>query len=329
VETNNLLDRDASLQKRKFLICAPSYSQNNGGAIVLHKLCHLINGLGNDAYLFPIVENQELNKFNYKLVLIKFLKKHLREPFRRFKTIPNLKTPVLKKLPTDIHTDNWVVIYPEITFGNPLRALNVVRWLLHNPDFNQETGKDDKNFFFGKGELYFRIGPWFKEFTYPGSTTSTSFLQVFHFPLHLFNLEGIAKVRTGTAYTIRKGKNKKITHDLTNSVLIDGLKHEEIARIFKQVKTFISYDSVTTYSHFATLCGCDSVIIPDEGVSEEDWMPNHEDRYGLAYGFENLPKAQETKHLLLEKFNKFEIASKDSVKKFLIEVNAFFSKNNA
>jgi len=328
VETNNSPDLDTRLQRTKILICAPSYSQNNGGAIVLHKLCHLINELGNDAYLFPIVENQELNKFNYISVLVKFFKKHLREPFRKFKTIPNLKTPVLKKIPLDIHTDNWVVIYPEITFGNPLRALNVVRWLLHNPDFNQATGKDDKNFFFGKGELYFRIGPWFKEFTYPGSTTSTSFLQVFHYPLHLFNLEGTVKERTGTAYAIRKGGNKKIVHELTNSVLIDGLKHEEIANIFKQVKTFISYDSKTTYSYFAALCGCDSVVIPDKGITEDEWMPNLEDRYGVAYGFENIPKARETKHLLSEKLNKFEISSKDSVKNFLTEVEVFFSKNN-
>jgi hypothetical protein len=57
-------------------------------------------------------------------------------------------------------------------------------------------------------------------------------------------------------------------------------------------------------------------------------MPNSEDRYGLAYGFENIFKAQETKHLLPEKFNKFEISSKDSVKNFLTEVEIFFSKNN-
>ena len=328
METNNFFIPKKCFQKRRFLVCAPSYSQNNGGSIVLHKLCHLINELGNDAYIFPIVENHQLNRFNYKSVLLKFFKKHLREPFRRFKTIPNLKTPVLKTLPTDIHSDNWVVIYPEITFGNPLNALNVVRWLLHNPDFDQATGEDNKNFFFGKGELYFRIGPWFKDFTYPGSTTSVSFLQVFHYPLHLFNLEGVAKERFGTAYTIRKGKNKQISHDLKNSVLIDGLKHEEIANIFKQVKTFISYDPKTTYSYFAALCGCDSVVIPDKGITEDEWMPNLEDRYGLAYGFENIPKAQETKHLLPEKFNKFEISSKDSVKNFLTEVEVFFSKNN-
>lgn len=319
---NNLTSKQPT--NRKFLICAPSYSQNNGGAIVLHKLCHLINELDQEAYLFPIIENLELNKFNYKEVLIRFFKKHLREPFRRFKTIPDLKTPTIKKLPTNLSTDEWVVIYPEIVFGNPLKAKNVVRWLLHDPDFNQKTGIHDKNFYFGKGELFFRIGPWFKNFEYPGSTTSKSFLQVFHHPLHLFNMEGASKNRSGTAYAIRKGKHKKIVHDLEDSTLIDGLNHEEIARIFKRVKTFISYDSHTTYSYFAALCGCDSVVIPDDGTSEDKWCPNPEDRYGLAYGFENINKARETLSLLPERFKKFESSSKLSVQNFIYEINNFF-----
>lgn len=325
--TTNQTPLQTNNSKLKFLICTPSYSQNNGGAIVLHKLCHLINDLGQEAYLFPIVENLQLNKFNYKEIIPKFLKKNLREPFRRFKTIPKLFTPVMKKLPSDIYSDHWVVIYPEITFGNPLNAKNVVRWLLHNPDFDHTTGKRNKNFFFGKGELYFRIGPWFEEFNYPGSTTSKSFLQVFHYPLHLFNLEGVSQERSGTAYAIRKGKHKKITHDLNDSTLIDGLKHDEIAKIFKRVKTFISYDTVTTYSYFAALCGCDSVVIPEENLTELEWMPNPEDRYGLAYGFENIIKARETLPLLPDRFKKFESSSKASVMAFLNEVNDFFAKN--
>ncbi len=311
---------------KKFIVVAPSYSPNNGGAIVLHKLCHLINQLNREAYLFPIVENLELNKFNYKKSLAIFFKKHLREPFRRFKTIPELSTPVIKKLPKDINSDTWVVIYPEITFGNPLGAKNVVRWLLHNPGFDPQTGKETKPFFYGKGELYFRIGPWFKEFQHPGSTTSTSFLQVFHYPLNLFNLEGAAKERFGTAYAIRKGKNKKIVHDLSDSVLIDGLKHEEISKIFKQVKTFISYDSHTTFSYFAALCGCDSVVVPDEGVTEKEWMPNPEDRYGVAYGFESIAKARETAPLVLDRFKRFESLSKSSVYNFLLETEQFFTE---
>jgi hypothetical protein len=259
---------------------------------------------------------------------VKFFKKNLREPFRRFKINPSFNTPVLKKRPKDIGTDGWIVVYPEITFGNPLGAKNVVRWLLHNPGFDPQTGKETKPYFYGKGELYFRIGNWFKDFQHPGSKTSRSFLQVFHFPLHLYNAHDAQKDRTGTAYLIRKGLNKKICHDLSESILIDGLSHEEIAKIFKRVKTFISYDSYTTFSHFAVLCGCESVVIPDDGITEGEWMPNSEDRYGLAYGFESLSKAQETSHLVLERYENFQTSSIASVKNFLTETELFFGESS-
>jgi len=308
----------ADKSQLKFLICTPSYSQNNGGAIVLHKLCHLINDLGREAFLFPFVDNVELNKFNYKSVLIKFFKKHIREPVRRFKTIPGLKTPVLKKRPVNIQTDEWAVIYPEITFGNPLGAKNVVRWLLHDPGFHTN------NIYFNRGELYFRISDRFKEIPINGSKYSKDFLQVFHYPTDLYNLNGISHIRSGTAYCIRKGSNKKIVHDLTNSTLIDGMTHEEISHIFKKVSQFISYDDHTTYSYFAALCGCDSIVIPTDGISEEEWLPNSEDRYGISYGFDNIAKSRKTRGLLQAYMNRLQDQSILSVKKFLEETESFF-----
>jgi hypothetical protein len=312
---------------KKILIVAPSYSANNGGSIILHKLCHIINSLGREAYLFPFVDNFELNKFNYKSVLLRFFKKHLREPFRKFKTIPNLNTPVLKKRPENIATDEWIVVYPEIIFGNPLYAKNVVRWLLHNPGFHNKDNSTRGGYFYGSGELYFRIGNWFKDFQHPGSTTSPFFLQIFHYPFHLYNKNDVEVQRSGTAYCIRKGINKKISHDLTDSILIDGLKHEEISKIFKRVKTFISYDPHTTFSYFAALCGCDSIVIPDEGITEEDWVPNEEDRYGVAYGFESIDKARQTANLVFDRFKKFEESSESSVISFLRETDKFFAQN--
>ncbi len=315
------------ISSRKYLICSPSYSENNGGAIVLHKLCHLINDLGHEAYLFPFVDNHQLNRFNYKKTLVKFFKKHLREPFRRFKTNPEFKTPVLKKRPKDIGTNSWVVIYPEIIFGNPLEAKNVVRWLLHNPGHDPNTGKETKPFFYGPGELYFRIGSWFKEFHYPGSTTSNNFLSVFHYPTNLYNTNNVAPYRKGTAYAIRKGVNKRIVHDLNDSILIDNLRHEEISKIFKKVDMFISYDSYTTFSFLAALCGCKSVVIPDPYLSEEAWIPREEDRYGVAYGFENIKKAISTQHLLTKRLIELENKSIINVKNFITEMNLFFNKN--
>lgn len=312
--------------QRKILICAPSYSENNGGAIALHKLCSLINEQGGNAFLFPFVDNFEFNKFNYKCVLYKFIKKHLREPFRRFKLNKTFKTSVLKKRPNDIETDNWIVIYPEIIFGNPLGGKNIVRWLLNNPGYDPSTGKETKKIFFGQNELYFRIGPWFKDFNYPGSTTSKNYLQIFHIPFDLYNLDGVATTRVGSAYLLRKGISKKIVHDLSDSILIDGMKHQEIAKIFKNVEYFISYDSHSTFSFLAALCGCKSVVIPDDGISEDTWIPEEDHRYGVAYGFENLYKAERTRPLLLDRYKSIEKSYAENVTQFLKESNDFFDK---
>ena len=313
---------------KKYLISSPTYSELNGGVIALHKLCHLLNQQGREAYLFPFVDNYQLNRFSYRSALPTFIKKELRRPFRSYKTNPALQTPYLLDLPPRIDTDpNWITVYPEIAFGNPINGKNVVRWLLSNPNYNPETGKDDKLICFGSKELYFLFGPWFKKFYYPGSVTSENFLHVVHYPLELYNQIDTSSQRSGTAYCLLKGAHKKIIHDLSDSILVDGMKHQEMSAVFKRVKTFISYDSYSTLSLFAALCGCDSVIVPDEGISEDQWMPIASDRYGLAYGFDNIPKARASYDLLVKNVQNLENVSNGSVKNFILETETYFQSS--
>jgi hypothetical protein len=60
------------------------------------------------------------------------------------------------------------------------------------------------------------------------------------------------------------------------------------------VETFISYDTYTAYSLFAVLCECESVVIPDEGVSEE--------AYALS---EELGSVEKVKHVMQIINNRF------------------------
>lgn len=145
-------------------------------------------------------------------------------------------------------------------------------------------------------------------------------------PIEIYNLDNAlsADQRKGTAYCLRKGKHKKIEHDLENSVLIDGKSHQEIADIFKRVKTFISYDAYTGYSMFAALCGADSIVIPDEGMSELEWYPEVSQRYGVAYGFNRLDLARSTQVKVLEEVLQKENEIEDTVHKFVNEVSDYF-----
>jgi phosphatidylserine decarboxylase len=37
----------------KIIIGAPSYTNKHGGIIALHRLCHILNNLNYDAYIYP------------------------------------------------------------------------------------------------------------------------------------------------------------------------------------------------------------------------------------------------------------------------------------
>ena len=52
---------------KKFIIFAPSYSENVGGIICLHKLCSLLNQSGYEAYLHPSMIPDGFDLYSYNL----------------------------------------------------------------------------------------------------------------------------------------------------------------------------------------------------------------------------------------------------------------------
>lgn len=324
------------MKKKKIIIFAPDYNPDSGGAIATHKLCHLLNEMGREAYLFPLFATHPINILNFESILEQLNKElfhfsvdstvnvetkstHPAEPPKELnfkerlqlarktlfppkeiqatepsptvfnpnrhslKTNPSFNTPCLdiRSAHEIADNDEYVVIYPEVVMGNPLKAKNVVRWLLHTPGFHTNQTN------YGPNELYFRFSVETPYFSHPGSTTSDQFLTVVHFPTEIYNMDGASHDRQGTAYCIRKGVGKKIVHDLSDSIGIDGKSHEEIAQIFKRAKTFYCYDTRTAYYYFASLCGCETIVIPDEGVSEEEWLPHQASRVGIRYGIDS------------------------------------------
>lgn len=304
----------------KFIIFSPSYSENNGGAVTLHHLCDLINKIGYECYLYPGFDNNEINILNYRAVLANFFKKLIRQPFRRFKTSKRFNTPVLKKFPGKFNAEELVVIYPEIVFGNPLGAKNIVRWLLHNPGFF--TGK----IYYGPNEIYFKYTNQYESITYLNSHTSNTNLYIFTYLKNYYNDKNCSSERNGVAYCIRKGKLKNIPFNLVGATLIDGMKHAEISKIFKKSKYFISFDMHTAFSRFAALCGCISIIVPHDGVEELVWQPDITKRFGVSYGFDaaRIEQALATVGELKKQILKEEKDSEECVKKVIEEVNIFF-----
>ena len=48
---------------KKYVIVAPSFVPNSGGIKVLHRLCHVLNEAGQEAYIWPMLANDRA-KFN-------------------------------------------------------------------------------------------------------------------------------------------------------------------------------------------------------------------------------------------------------------------------
>ena len=321
------------------VIYAPSYDANIGGSIVLHKLCDALNSSGKcRASLFPFLSGSgrhysiKKNRKNPGGVRAKLRRALSGAWFRavlklkcairsqRFKTNPGWNTPIFD---FDLfgQTDPFegkVVVYPEIVSGNPLQARQVVRWLLHNPGFHSQEVH------FGVNELHFRFSHETVPAIIPGSFVSDLVLTIVHVPWEFYNMNDVPAERRGVAYSLRKGAYKPLVHDVENSTLIDGKTHAEVASIFKNSQLFISYDSRSMYSQLASLCGCDSVIVPDPGVSEADFFKSTESAYGIAYGFEGIEAARNSRDLLLEQFKRLEANNLNKACEFLEEVRSFF-----
>jgi hypothetical protein len=306
---------------KKYIIFSHKYSDDSGGIICLHYLAHLINRQGGVAYICPAFYNLEINKLAIKRPFLKALYGKYFDRFRNFKVNNNFENKILADLESVKNNDDWIVIYPEITFGNPLGAKHVIRWLLHNP--GEHTGK----IYYASGELHVKYHHGFSDFHFPGATLSENTLNISYFPLHLYNDYEVTSARSGTAYCLRKGRGRVLVHDVENSILIDGMSHEETAAVLRRVKTFISYDLYTAYSVFAALCGCDSIVVPEEGVTKEKWFRLPEERYGVAYGFDDIDHMRDTRSLLIERIQRDHLKNEERVSAFINESQDFFNKS--
>lgn len=324
----------------EIVIYAPPFDPNSGGALVLHKFCDTLNKSGKArAYLLPFlhgrerylsffksIENPSLTRINgaskFKEVMRQFLTNYfIKKRIPHFALNPLFDTPlvdtgILKRIADG--STNTIIVYPEITNGNPLRAKHVVRWLLHNPGFHTGVINIKTN------ELHFRFSHETIPAIVPGLRVSDLYLTILHIPWEFYNMEDLPLSREGIAYSLRKGAHKSLVHNLEESILIDDKPHSEVAQIFKRSKLFISYDSRSTYSQFASLCGCDSVIVPDPGVSEGEFFKSPESRYGISYGFEGIEAARETRGLLVEHFKRIEAENLTKALAFLHELERFF-----
>jgi hypothetical protein len=255
----------------RIIIVAPSYNPAIGGALVLHKLSHVLNVLGYDSYLTTTIKlNGQLEYFT------------LNEKYNT-------------KLATDLNPQDDIVIYPEIESGNPLGCNNVVRYLLNNYHLPSEGSNVMSTW--GENDYWL----YSHEHFYDG-IKDRNFLHIIESKLDIYKDYGLSR-DIEACFTYRKRsseiQNLDIIHPSNSIEIPYNVQDQELINIFNSCKRFYSYDYETYLSQLASLCGCESIIVPYKDIKKQDLIEKLPAlKYGVAYGLEDLDYANSTKHLL-------------------------------
>lgn len=263
----------------KIIIAAPSYNSAIGGALVLHKLCHVLNTIGYDAYLYPTLKlNGQLNYFL-------------------------LNDKYNTKIATEIDIKKDITIFPEIESGNPFECENVIRYILnkfHLPDSVgcvMDTWHEKDYWLYSHEHFYDGI----KE---------RNFLHIIESKLDIYKNYNLER-KIEACFTYRKKsdeiQNLNIIHPKNSIKIGYNIQDQELIDIFNSCKRFYSYDYETYLSQLAALCGCESIIVPYKDIKKEDLIEKLPAlKYGVAYGLEDLEYANSTRPLLREYIQKLE-----------------------
>ena len=275
---------------KPFVIYTYDYSPGVGGIKVMHKLCDLLNNNGFEAYLMPIYLTDS------------------------FYTCSDYNTPLITQEILD-DLDNAIVIYPEGIKYNPLNAKNVVRWIL-GPS-RQEDAET-----YSKSDLIY----WYMEYYYTdylGQKENQLLISEFHSDIFT-NIEG---ERKGSCYTIRKANPTQLVHPVDSFFIpFDGAGDLiGLANLFNKTERFYCYDNYTFLYVQAAMCGCLSIVIPDPNITKEKWLNGARfNKYGIAYGEDDIPRALETLPLMFEEFTKINLEMQEQVIMFVQHCNKIF-----
>lgn len=275
-----------SFNKRIIIVNAHT---NYGGTIVLSELCRNLRKLGVDARLLmvPVFPTKKTNNAGYKRFIVKYqfialynyiLYKITGKERIGFQHVPYFFSHI-KDCKLQLHPyfdkKNSIVIYPEVVFGNPLDADNVVRWLLNKTKYKNLPGA------YFKTDLFIAYREFFNDLDL---NPNNYILRQTYFDLNLYKRYNYGK-RQGKCYIVRKGAKRPDLPTSFDGLVIDRLPEKEKVRIFNESEYCYSYDTQTAYSSIAAICGCKSIVMPEPGKSRKNYRGEGDSPgYGIAYG---------------------------------------------
>lgn len=235
---------------------APPYSANSGGVRALHLLCHHLNCMGYKAY---VIRGAAINATS------------------------GLKTPALNRAVRMLHKLRMrepMVVYPEVTAGNPRKGKIVVRYLLNKPGLlvpGVEQTYGDSDYFIHYTE----------EHAIPGRKSFDAFMP----------LVDRSTYYPGPAESVRQGfvlYSLRVDHDrvalpewvapVTAVSKKNPRSHQELAALYRQSRAMVTFERSTAILE-ALHCGCPVICIDAEHLREGNAYHRLFHGAGLVWGW--------------------------------------------
>ena len=99
-------------------------------------------------------------------------------------------------------------------------------------------------------------------------------------------------------------------------------------QVFNKCEYCISYDTQTAYSRIAAICGCVSIVVPEKGKNWMDYCDSVEEKYGVAYGFneEEIEWAKKTADRTLQSLVQLNSECEKNTEDFIKICETYFLK---
>ncbi|CAM3587873.1 glycosyltransferase family 2 protein [Pseudomonas wadenswilerensis] len=221
-----------------YYISAPDYRETSSGVCVLHYLCHVLNQNGQDAY---IVGGKVVN--------------------------PDLKTPLLDQATAEGHIASGkvpIIVYPEVTSGNPLNGKVVARYVLNVEGFLTGRMMDEE-----PGDLLFFYDARIAAEKSAGVTDLLCFPII---DISLFSAPDETVQRKGHyLYQNRHPLDQVDYSSLPEGIRLlsvaNPLSLRELAEVLRSAEVLYSYEWSMTCS-IAVLCGCPVIFMAGYGIDQ-------------------------------------------------------------
>lgn len=316
----------------KFIILAPR--KNSGGQLALYLLCKGLEEQGHDAkilLLFHCIKPGQVRSLvrfwlYWGLTNAVDIARHIFYSASKFLTGGDkilfhdfFREPVkgCKRKWLPIISDDTIVVYPDIVYGNVLNAKKVVRYLMYFNRFPEDINA------YGKNDLFFCYRDIFNDLKL---NPEVNVLCLQHFDFDLYHQYNYGE-RTGCCYVIRKGSHRADLPGRFDGPVIDNWNEVAKVEAFNRFKYCYFYDTQTFYTAIAAVCGCIPVVILEPGKTKHDYLATGDQPLGVAFGNtpEEIDYAIRTRQNCIDNLNLFDEWNRNGIKFFLSVCKRYFT----